>query len=206
MSPNINLAFSTKKIKAKYYIWLSINSKRIAYQLPYVSYTERCVSFQITRIIMTETISRNLNRVSFHDSHIEKIIRENDDKIIFEIDWAKLENYTENKISEAIIIGKCELILEKIINEKLIIDNTNIKQENKLDSGEIEFNYELFKNGFLILTSECDNKKFKIGGIIDYYNEANGWLDWEFRYNKFELKWNDSVSQKEWLDGKELSE
>ncbi len=153
---------------------------------------------------MTETISRDLNRVGFHDSHIENIIRKNDDKIIFEIDWAKLENYTENKIYEAIIIGKCELIFEKITNEELIIDSTNINKKNKLDSGEIEFNYELFKNGFLILTSECDNEKFKIGGIIDYYKEANGWLDWKFGYGSFELKWKDYISQKEWIDGKEL--
>tara|TARA_R100000306_G_C4372923_1_gene140762 strand:+ start:1086 stop:1259 length:174 start_codon:yes stop_codon:yes gene_type:complete len=40
-SPNIKFGISTKKIKAKYYIWLSIKPKRIAYNLPYVSYTNR---------------------------------------------------------------------------------------------------------------------------------------------------------------------
>lgn len=35
------MTFSTKKIKAKYYIWLSIKPKRIAYHQPYVSYTYR---------------------------------------------------------------------------------------------------------------------------------------------------------------------
>ncbi|MFD0992830.1 hypothetical protein [Tenacibaculum geojense] len=44
------MAFSTKKIKAKYYIWLSPNPKRIAYHPPYVSYTERCSTLNQNRV------------------------------------------------------------------------------------------------------------------------------------------------------------
>ncbi len=48
------MAFSTKKIKAKYYIWLSTKTKRIAFHLPYVSYTERCKQAPISKMILEE--------------------------------------------------------------------------------------------------------------------------------------------------------
>ncbi len=49
--------FQQKKIKAKYYIWLSTNPKRIAFQLPYVSYTERCKA-------LTESNEKNINHTT----------------------------------------------------------------------------------------------------------------------------------------------
>jgi len=54
-----NLAFSIKKINTKYYIWLSVKPKRIAYQQPYVSYTERCQQYKLHQVftILTTEIS-----------------------------------------------------------------------------------------------------------------------------------------------------
>ena len=67
---------------------------------------------------MVNLITKDFSRISFHDSSIEKIERDENASFRFTFDWVKLSNFSEAGISDSIVIGKNILFLEKISSEK----------------------------------------------------------------------------------------
>ena len=149
---------------------------------------------------MKEKIVENIDRLSLHDSTLRKI-EKTEDKLILTLDWAKLENYSENNIGEGIILGKCELVFYEFNNENLKLDFTGTPGNENIEPKKIEFDILLFKE-WLILDNKTNNKnKYCLNGLLDY-EEKCGWLDWTFSFSKFKLSWNNSVTCKEWRNGK----
>lgn len=153
---------------------------------------------------MKERITKNIDRLSLHDSHIEKIERTKD-KLILTIDWAKLENYLEYDIKEGIILGKCELSFDGLNEENLRLDFTGIPDKENKESEEIQFDPELFHDWLILENKSVSSNKYCISGLIDL-EDNSAWLDWSFLYSNFKLTWNNSITWTEWQNGKLISE
>ena len=153
---------------------------------------------------MKEKIIKNINRLSLHDSHIEKIERTKD-KLILLIDWAKLENYSENGIEEEIILGKCELSFDGFSDETLKLDFSGISGKENKEPREIQFNPELFQDWLILENKSVSSNKYCISGIIDF-EDNSAWLDWSFLYSNFKLTWDNSITWIEWQNGKLINE
>ena len=66
---------------------------------------------------MKYSLTSDFKRISFHDSKIERITRQNN-SIEVTFDWAKISNYDESKESNGIIISKCKFTLMDVTEEK----------------------------------------------------------------------------------------
>ncbi len=153
---------------------------------------------------MKEKITKNIDRLSLHDSHIDKIERTKD-KLILSIDWAKLENYLENEIKEGIILGKCELSFYGLSEENLRLDFTGIPDNENKEPEEIQFDPELFQDWLILENKSVSSNKYCISGLIDL-EDNSAWLDWSFLYSNFKLTWDNSITWIEWQNGKLISE
>jgi hypothetical protein len=153
---------------------------------------------------MKENISNEIERLSLHDSYLEKIERI-DKSLIYTFDWGKLENYREKDIDEGIIIGKCILEFERFADESLIIDfSGSVGFENK-SAKEIDFSPELFTDWLVLENKLEDKNRYCLSGLIDYQN-ISGWLSWQFSFKDFKLTWNDYISWEDWKNGKPIED
>ena len=153
---------------------------------------------------MKNKISKNIDRLSLHDSHIETI-EKSQNKLILTLDWAKLGNYSEVDIDQGIILSKCCLIFEELNDEKLRLDFSGFPDYKHLKPKEIEFNQELFQNWLILENKLVGQNIFCISGFFDY-EKISGWLDWQFIYKHFELFWENHITWEEWKNGKSIEE
>lgn len=149
---------------------------------------------------MKEEVFKDIDRLSLHDSHIDKIQR-SQDSLILTIDWAKLDDYAEQNIDEGIIIGKCELIFNHINNEVLRLDYSGVVGHEDKQSVEIDYNVELFNNWLVLQNKLSDSNMFCLGGLIDY-KDSSVWLDWQFSFGDFSLTWDNYITCIDWKSGK----
>ncbi|MDW3646037.1 MAG: hypothetical protein R8P61_03165 [Bacteroidia bacterium] len=153
---------------------------------------------------MKGRIMRNITRLSLHDSHIEKIeIIKN--KLILNIDWAKLENYLEKDIDEGLILGKCKLVFDGINEERLRLDFSGILGKENIEPKEIQFDIDLFKDWLILENKAISKNKYCISGLIDL-DDSSAWLDWSFSFSNFMLTWSNSITWIEWRNGKLVTE
>ena len=137
-------------------------------------------------------ISRNINRIELHDSTIDEFVI-TPDFINLIFDWAKLENFEEEKLS-SLILGKCSLKLSGI-------------KVNKLESDiESEKKNIVFPNNFpsdleIISKNHSDNDNHLIiSGLIHLENKLV-WTNWISEFESFEFSWNHYVTFEQWQNG-----
>ena len=153
---------------------------------------------------MRQKIIENIARLSLHDSHIEKIGR-TQDKLVLNVDWAKLDNHIEKSVEESIILGKCELIFDGFNNEHLRVDFTGSQGNEDIEPIEIAFDIQLL-NEWLILENKLDTKnRYCLSGFVEYEGKC-GWVDWSFSFLEFKFSWNNSVTLTDWKNGKHVEE
>ena len=141
-------------------------------------------------------ISKNISRLSLHDSHFENEERV-DSTLTLTFDWAKLENLVEFGIDEGVILGKTVLKVIGIRNEKL---KTYYEDKNcKL----IDISDNIRSYWSEVGTTEIDdkNKTLQLGGLLRKDGDCF-WGEWSLNYDSCEVEWNSYITITEWQNGK----
>lgn len=152
---------------------------------------------------MKEKITKNIDRLSLHDSHIEKIERTKN-KLTLTIDWAKLDDYLEKEIDEGLILEECKLVFDGIYEERLKLDFSGIPGKENFESKEIQFDIDLFHDWLILKNKSISKNKYCISGFMDFDNSSS-WLNWSFLFSNFQLSWSNSITWVEWQNGKQLT-
>jgi hypothetical protein len=141
-------------------------------------------------------LSKNISRLSLHDSHIISEVRV-DDSMAIVFDWAKLKNLLELGINQAVILGKTTLKISGIKNEVFTA---------LYDNGErslIEFPDNVNKYWSEVSNTEIDDKskRLMLDGLFTKDGESF-WVEWSLNYDNCEVEWNSHITVAEWLNGK----
>ncbi|MEP6846602.1 MAG: hypothetical protein ABI861_11385 [Panacibacter sp.] len=140
-------------------------------------------------------ISKNINRLTLHDSHFEKEIREqNNIEVLF--DWAKLDNFIEGDINEFIVLGKTTLRLNGISNEELRI----FYDDHKFKVIAFPENIGQYWNQISYTTINDTEKYLLLDGLYDYEGKKC-WAEWSLNYVSCEVEWDSFVTFNEWQNG-----
>ncbi len=147
---------------------------------------------------MTYKITKNINRISFHDSRITDF-KLTDNVIVLQLDWAKLDNYEEENLP-SLVLGSCVLTLNGVYHSSLEVEKN--KGNIKLDFSDTfpkQFK-EILEN-----VSQNDNEiSFKGFTPINGTNENNvsyQWTIWKLCFESFEFTWSTSITVDEWENG-----
>lgn len=147
---------------------------------------------------MTTEISNDMSRLELLDSSFQAIIRQdNEMEIIF--NWSKLANFSEQGISEPIIIGRTTMHLTGVSSEEFKI---NVGDDLK-NFSTISFPDDIIKGLERIGTNEIDdnNRKVKIGGLYKREGKLQ-WVEWSFGFDTCKISWKSHITRTEWLNGK----
>jgi len=146
---------------------------------------------------MKHVLTDNLGRVSFHDSYIENISRSST-TIQVTFNWAKINNYHEENITEGIIISRCLFTLKGVTSEKFRLFDNSSKQwiaQKRPDNFEQHFR-EIGEN-------KIEDGTYVFSGAftpeIDYF-----WTEWLITFKQLRLEWNNHISHNDWKNGKSI--
>lgn len=150
---------------------------------------------------MQHKINQDFGRIGLHDSN--QLIKEyNSDRIVIDLDWGFLHNYTEGGIPEAIVIGPCILTFYEIISSTFI----NCIDDNTKEIVDKPINFD--DEYELIL--ECTNNEYPTYNIFTIECCANQWdegdpywIIWDIKYKRAEFIWDEFILHKNWLNGTE---
>ncbi len=147
---------------------------------------------------MQTLITSDISRLSLHDSSFENIVRRGKHlKLTF--DWAKLDNFKEANIDEAIIMGKTKIFLTGVHSEQFkIFDPTD---STMFIIPSLPENYATETEVIGTTSINDDAKSVKIGRLIKE-NEAYRWTEWSFLFDTCEVSWTSFVTYSEWQNGK----
>ncbi|GAB3574796.1 hypothetical protein GCM10027578_38030 [Spirosoma luteolum] len=113
-------------------------------------------------------------------------------------DWAKLETFDEQRISEPIIMGKTILSLTGVRSEqfRFYAENENYSLVPLPD--------DLMTGLAPIGTNEIDDEtnSVKISGLYTSKDNQSNWVEWIFHFATCQLSWTSYVTHTEWLNGK----
>ena len=141
-------------------------------------------------------ITKNISRLSLHDSHFENEIRENNNLFVT-FDWAKIDNNLEFEINESLILGKTIVKIYGINNEQLraYYEGENFKL--------IDFPENIGKYWNEVQNTEINDMKktLQLDGLFSKDGE-NFWVEWSLNYESIEVEWKSYVTVTEWHEGK----
>ena len=145
-------------------------------------------------------ITKDFDRLSLHDSGVEKFYKEGENTII-EFDWSFLKNYSENGIDEGIVLGKTIMKVKGYKNEKFRLDYSGTANFKNKKPEYIIYNQNLFNFWDVVMENSTDenNNSFKISGF--YEDNIFCWIDWTFEFESIEISWKNHVLHKDWLNG-----
>ena len=148
-----------------------------------------------------EKINSKISRLRLHDSHLEKITKV-DNNLKIEFDWAFLSDYKEMNIKDGIVIGKSILEISGYNSELFEVEFKGSVGFEKKAPIEFPFADNITQNWDVILDNEINDveKKVKISGFYDYEN-IPCWINWTFKYQGAELKWDSYVLHEDWKKG-----
>lgn len=145
---------------------------------------------------MPIVISSSLKRLSLHDSSLEMIVRYNQ-TMELTFDWAKLESFNEQRVSESIIMGETTMALTGVHSEqfRFYTDNENysfIPLPNDLMTGLAP-----------ISISEIDDEahSVRISGLYTSEGNQSNWIEWFFYFATCKLSWTSFVTHTDWVNG-----
>ena len=140
---------------------------------------------------MKYSIMKDLDRVSFHDSKIEKILREgNSIKITF--DWSKVANCIEFNEKNGIVTKRCVFLIDEVEDEVFHL------YDDELKSWLIKKNLPDFDANFTEIGEvKIENQVFIFSGAYrpdnNYY-----WIEWHIQFKNLNLSWDQHCSYDEW--------
>ena len=142
---------------------------------------------------MTYQINKDINRLELHDSSvlIKYVIG---DTLTIEFDWAKLTDFKEKGI-DSIIVGKCQLNLEKIISEEFY------EEKFKGITSQIDYPVDFLQR--IDIIGENESKTNQILRIGCLYKDPikNRWIDWILKFESFTFSWDNFVTYEDWMNG-----
>lgn len=145
---------------------------------------------------MQRSITKQLSRLSLHDSTLESYSRQGND-VELTFDWANLTDLVEADVAEPLILGRTVLYLTGIETEGFIIFKDDAQLFVTAPNSEALANLEL------IVLNELDDlaKTISIEGIT---NEATGheWVEWKATFTTCAVSWQSCITATEWRAGK----
>ncbi|MFK7969865.1 MAG: hypothetical protein AB8F95_05830 [Bacteroidia bacterium] len=148
---------------------------------------------------MKNQISKGIERLSLHDSHIEELARYSD-KMVLTFDWAGLANYEETDVSESIVLGKCILELYGLKNEKLELEFSGGLELEDWPPKEASVVSQPFQDRLVLENKFTEKGLYQICGFSEY-KDALAWTKWRFSFTRFTLSWDNFITGREWRLG-----
>lgn len=147
---------------------------------------------------MQTIITLDISRLSLHDSSFKEIIRHDQD-LDLTFDWSKLDNFKEQDINEAIIIGKTKMRFTGVYSEQFKIYDNN--DNTKFLLQELPDGY-VTETEVIGTTSINDDTKTITFGRLHKDNGAYHWTEWSFKFGRCVVSWTSFVTYTEWQNGK----
>jgi len=152
-----------------------------------------------------EKITKNLDRISLHDSKILSFNFE-DTLLLIELDWSKLSNFKEMSIKNEIVIGHTiiEIVNPKNIVIELFYSGTPGFENKPNEYIQVEqFDFRVLNE---ILEYKFDESR-NVFGFSGFYihNSIDCWIEFKMTYDKFSFSFEKYISKEEWLKGMSIN-
>ncbi|WP_139252233.1 hypothetical protein [Hymenobacter psychrotolerans] len=144
-----------------------------------------------------------MERINFHDSHIESSIH-NDDNLTIHFDWAGIQDYATVGHVTDIVVGKCSLVLSGVTSTVFLKHDNPIYTKREPGPPQPHVPVDI-KEGFILISlntfdSTESGQILTLGGVYDGI-EGVYWLEQIIHFRTGRFNWNNHVTVEEWQAG-----